>query len=516
LVHCHAGCPQETVLDALRARGLWHDRPPASKPKGALLDVVAFVQRYVVLPSQHAAVAIAVWVAHTWAIDAFETTPYLLVRSPEKRSGKTRLLEILELLTPRPWHVVQPSGAVLFRKISKDHPTLLLDEADTIFSGRGEQYEPLRALLNAGVRRGVVIPRCVGDGTKQQLVDFEVFCPKAVASIGSLPDTVEDRGISIRLDRATPDEQRRIRRLRFREAQAEAEPLRKALKEWATRALPALRDARPAIPEELDGRAADAWEPLLAVADQGGDGWSVLSWGAALALSTAQAREDESVRVRLLADIQRLFENQGADRLATTNIIGGLCENEGAPWGDWHGRPITPQAVARLLRSFGIRPSTIRTDSGTAKGYHRADFEGAWQRYLAPSLSRGSVAVTTSQPLIDAGFGAFSDPSPTAPVTDRKNPQTPDLDAVVTGVTDKTPPGGAASRTALPPFDDSDRRAVVLRMGEIMGWPEFAFNRGTCIAAGEEHWRAFAGTTSSEGITLALQALEALGGLGDG
>ncbi len=466
----------------------YHGRSPAPKPTGVLLDVVAFIQRYMVLPSQHAVVAIALWVGHTWVIDAFDTTPYLLVRSPEKRSGKTRLLEILELLTPRPWHVVQPSEAVLFRKISKDHPTLLLDEADTIFNGRGEQYEPLRALLNAGVRRGIVIPRCVGDGAKQQLVDFEVFCPKVVASIGCLPDTVEDRGISIRLDRATPDEQRRIHRLRFKEVQTEVGPLRKALEEWATQALPALRDARPAIPEELDGRAADAWEPLLAVADQGGGGWSVLAWGASLGLSTAEAREDESLRVRLLADIQCLFDDRGADRLATTDLIAGLCENESAPWGDWHGRPITPQALARLVRPFGIRPSTIRTGSVTAKGYYRADFEGAWQRYLSPSLSNGSVAVTTSQSLMDAGFGAISAPSRTAYVTGTKEQRTLDLDGVVTGVTDKTPPGGIAGRIALPPFGDSDRRAVVLRMGEILGWPKFDFNGGTPIAAGEKNW----------------------------
>lgn len=167
LVHCFAGCTQEAVIGALRVRRLWSGRPLAPRPKGLLEEVCRFIERYVVLPSDHAVIAVALWVLHTWVVDAFDVTPYLIVKSAEKRSGKTQLLEVLGLLTPSPWHVVQPTEAVLFRKIHKDHPALLLDEADTIFNSRGERYELLRAVLNAGFRRGATVPRCVGEGAKQ-------------------------------------------------------------------------------------------------------------------------------------------------------------------------------------------------------------------------------------------------------------------------------------------------------------------------------------------------------------
>src|SRR4029077_2436390 len=95
------------------------------RPLAALLDeTYAFVRQYVVMSAAQAA-AVTLWVAHTHALDAFETTPLLAVTSPEKRCGKTRLFDVLELVVARPWRVVMPSEAVLFRKIEATTPTLL-------------------------------------------------------------------------------------------------------------------------------------------------------------------------------------------------------------------------------------------------------------------------------------------------------------------------------------------------------------------------------------------------------
>jgi hypothetical protein len=134
---------------------------------------------------------IALWITHTWILDAFDYTPYLDIRSPEKRCGKTKLLDCLELLVGKPWRAVSPSEAVLYRKIESDQPTLLLDEVDTVFSGtKNEHKEPLRALLNAGFERKAKVPRCVGQGSNYRVQEFTVFCAKAFAGIGQLPDTV--------------------------------------------------------------------------------------------------------------------------------------------------------------------------------------------------------------------------------------------------------------------------------------------------------------------------------------
>jgi hypothetical protein len=78
---------------------------------GALLDEVhAFLCGYVVFPSAAAAVAATLWAAHTHLVGQFESTPRLALLSPEKQCGKSRTLELLELLcaAPRPCRTHRP------------------------------------------------------------------------------------------------------------------------------------------------------------------------------------------------------------------------------------------------------------------------------------------------------------------------------------------------------------------------------------------------------------------------
>src|SRR5215471_11915384 len=114
-----------------------------------VLDSISkFLERYVVFSSPAQPTAIALWVTHTWALDAFDYTPYLRVDSPEKQCGKSRLLDCLDLITPKAWRTISPSEAVLFREIDRERPTLLLDETDTLFcNGKDDRAESLRALL---------------------------------------------------------------------------------------------------------------------------------------------------------------------------------------------------------------------------------------------------------------------------------------------------------------------------------------------------------------------------------
>jgi hypothetical protein len=237
---------------------------------GALIldDVVRFLRRFVVL-SESQADAIALWIVHTYAIEAADTTPYLSVVSAEKRSGKTRLLEVLELLVCSPLPTANISDAALFRAIAELSPTLLFDEVDAIFGAKAREREDLRGLLNAGYRRGALARR-MGGPRMTTLEAFPVFCPKALAGIGDLPDTITDRAIRIQLERKTRDE--RIERFRRREVEAEAELLRMRLADWLEPQVDELQAARPQLPDELDDRAQDIWEPLLAIADLAASG----------------------------------------------------------------------------------------------------------------------------------------------------------------------------------------------------------------------------------------------------
>jgi hypothetical protein len=120
----------------LPSRAPTKPKPPEGPllPTGGLLDAVAReLDRYVRLPSRKAALAIALWVLHTWALDAAHATPYLVIQSPTPRAGKTRLEETLELLVRWPWRISATSESAMFRKIAADRPTLILDEVDAIF-----------------------------------------------------------------------------------------------------------------------------------------------------------------------------------------------------------------------------------------------------------------------------------------------------------------------------------------------------------------------------------------------
>ena len=217
----------------------------APRVDAALEDARAFITHYVVLTPEQAD-ACALWSCHTYALDAADITPYLNVSSPEKQSGKSLLLEVVGSIAHKPWFAVRPSEAVLFRKIEKDCPTLLLDEVDTIWSSQARsEDEGLRALLNAGFRRrGSTVPRCVGPSLK--LRDFRTFCPKALAGIGDLPDTIADRCIPIRMERKRRGDQ--VARWRWRDVEPHADEVRAKL-EGAVSALCAdLAEKVPDLP----------------------------------------------------------------------------------------------------------------------------------------------------------------------------------------------------------------------------------------------------------------------------
>jgi Protein of unknown function (DUF3631) len=378
----------------------------AERSEGAhLLDaLIVFARRYVVM-SDSQAVAVALWTVHTHALDGCEQSPLLAITSAEKRSGKTRLLDVLELLVSNPWRVITPSEAVVFRKIDADSPTLLLDEVDAIFNPKANgATEGLRALLNAGNRAGTMVPRCVGPS--QALTSFSVFCPKALAGIRDLPETISDRSIPIRLKRRAPSEP--VERFRRRDAEEQAESLGLWLRAWADHHLPALTEARPELPDDLNDRAQDAWEPLLAIADRAGGEWPKRARAAAVRLSADDATDDESAGVQLLHDINAVSTAQEEDRISSVGLAAELHEIEESPWGEWYGKPISAHGIAKLLRQFEIRPRTVRFDDGTtAKGYLFSQFADAFARYLPEKPSQRHNPLI--EPKTDDGESSVTD-----------------------------------------------------------------------------------------------------------
>jgi Protein of unknown function (DUF3631) len=345
----------------------------------------------VVLTNQQAN-ALALWTFHTWALDAAEVTPYVHVSSAEKRSGKTRLLEVLELVVRSPIASANISDAALFRAIEEWSPTLLFDEIDSIFGPKARDREDLRGLLNAGYRRGKPALR-VGGAKMTDLQSFSTFCPKVLSGIGKVPDTISDRAIVIVLKRRKSTEA--IERFRQRDAIEAAEPLRQSLESLSVHHVPELTEARPELPEALGDRARDSWEPLLAIAELAGEDWPQRARLAAVELSGDEDVDDDTLRVRLLADIRGTFACNG-NRLPTSELLGVLKTDDEAPWADWHGSGLSAKRLADLLRPYGIKSRSIRLEDGTTpKGYLLEQFEDVFERYLPVDASLSRHNATT-------------------------------------------------------------------------------------------------------------------------
>jgi hypothetical protein len=219
---------------------------------------------------------------------------------------------------------------------------------------------------------------------------FSTWCPMLLAGIGKVPDTVADRSISIEMVRKRADE--KVKRLRRSDGPELWDIGRKAAR-WVADNLNSLRLANPDTPEQLHDRAADAWSPLLAIADAAGGNWSRRARRAAVILTNAAAGGIETELETLLTDIKIAFDTKATDRLASEELVEFLRSLVDRPWPEFKNeKPITQAQLARLVKKFGVSSGSIRLNDGrTPKGYYRSSFEDAFERYLPPPLSRSAT-----------------------------------------------------------------------------------------------------------------------------
>ena len=349
-----------------------------------LLDAIdTLLDRFVAFPSEHERHAVAAWVLHTWTLDAFDSTPRLALLSPEKGSGKTRTLEVLELLVPNPHHTVNMSAAALFRVVgSETTATLLMDEADTYLGWKvAAQHEDIRGLVNAGHRRGAVTYRVsVEKGIEVQA--FPAYSAVALAGIGDLPDTIIDRSVVVPMQRRSPSEQ--VEAFRRRKVEPTTANLRDAIEVWSADQVDVLAELLDdlELPAGIEDRAADVWEPLIAIATLAGDPWEQRLTDAATTINNARQDRDPSLGMQLLRDIRQVFDDRQADRISSAQLAEALADIEGAPWADIRGNPIDANGIAKRLRAYSVRPAVHRFGDTTARGYLKEDFYDVWQRYL--------------------------------------------------------------------------------------------------------------------------------------
>ncbi|RIK92188.1 MAG: DNA primase [Proteobacteria bacterium] len=389
-------CNSSFELDSLDSY-LAAETLAAERPIGAQIldDVAAFLSRFVAYPSEAARNAHTLWIAHAHAMDAWESTPRIAFLSPEPGSGKTRALEITELLVPNAVEAVNVTPAYLFRKVGdvEMQPTILFDEIDTVFGPKAKDNEEIRGLLNAGHRRGAVAGRCVVKGKTVTTEEIPAYCAVALAGLGDLPDTILTRSICIRMRRRSPEEVVEPYRRRVHEDDGHA--IRDRLANWIAGITPNLADAWPTMPEGIQDRDADVWEPLLAIADAAGGEWPSVARCNAVTLVTDAKVATPSLGIKLLTDLKKIFE--GYQQLPTDTILERLNNMVESPWGDLKGRPLDSRGLARRLGKYHVKPKLIRIGEYVSRGYTAADLHDPWKRYVGVPTIEAVTSVTALQ-----------------------------------------------------------------------------------------------------------------------
>jgi hypothetical protein len=394
-----------------------------------LEDVEALLTRFVSFSANVQAAAVTLWVAHVYAVAAAPAAAYLRITSAVEESGKTTLLELLELLLgDRCLNLISATPAFVFRMRDKVGPVaLLLDEIDNTLKDRKDDgARDLLALVNGGYRRSAKVGRTVGRDHEGR--QFKAFGPAAIAGLGSLHPTTESRCIPIVLERKERGDGERFLSLMVED---EAHRIAERLDAWASEETSrSLRDARPEIPAELRDRHAEVWWSLFTIADRAGGDWPRRARAAALSLHANRDAEDSmSVGVLLLEHIRKVTTDHEVDRVSSAQLIRWLVELAEGPWPRWWGADVdrldhgdahaldkVAASLTAKLRPFRkregddvqpLKPHVLRLPDGTTpRGYLVSDFDDAFARHL--SLGGATRATRAT--------GLASDVAPVAPV----------------------------------------------------------------------------------------------------
>jgi hypothetical protein len=336
-------------------------------------DIAATLAKYVIADTA-TIYAATLWIAHTWLIDRLTVTPIANITAPEKRCGKSVLLDLLRHLSNKPLQTTNITPAALYRSVEKWSPTLLIDEVDSFLRANDET----RGIINSGFTRAMAyVIRCVGDDSEPKR--FSTWGAKALAGIGSLPDTIADRSIPFRLRRKMSSET--VSNLRHADP-LQWEQFRARLKRWTDDYSSAVIAARPQRLQGLNDRANDCWEPLFAIADAAGGDWPKRAREAALEIHAGE-EDTQSKGVELLANIKTIFVRQKSPNVLNAELLNALVEDPEWRWGTWnHGKPMAQRQLTALLKSFNVNNHSVRTERSSGRGYSRSDFEDAFVRYL--------------------------------------------------------------------------------------------------------------------------------------
>lgn len=340
----------------------------------AQLDgIEGFISARAILPDG-ASTAIALWCVATYGIGLFKIFPRLTIISPEKRCGKSTALDLVEAFSYKSLFTSNISAAGIFRLIDEHQPTLIIDEADTFATGGNKE---MTGIINSGhAKNRAHVSRCVGDSHKVQL--FSTWTPMALAAIGKLPSTIMDRSVVIPLRRKTTSET--VLRIEP-DLHSDAENVRRDLLKWMIDNQQAIKSNVIEPPSLGNDRAVDNWLPLFTIANQASPEWLVKCEAAYRVLNNYE--EEPLLSTQLLSDIQGILAAHSSNKISSADLVTKLTEFKDKPWCEIrHGGAISQNVLASMLKIYNIKPSVIRCNSNTLRGYELDQFKDAFDRYL--------------------------------------------------------------------------------------------------------------------------------------
>lgn len=368
-------------------------------PRDLLTSLEAYVNKYVTFTNPDYSFVSALWAAGTFLFprpvtDAegvtaipnvtFDAYPYLVVTADTKRSGKTRYSEVLSFLCARSRNYAGATAAAVFRSIRHECPTMFNDEVEGM---AGERADTMRQILNAGYRRGQTIPRASAlDETG--IEEWPVYCPKVFILIGDVYDTLRDRSILIRMQRAEA-----AARFVYSQAQAEGHALRADLEKLCAKSA---KDIGAAYTSHkglafLQDRDEEIWLPLFAICEVLAPSRVVELQRVAVDMATEktsparryvnlqgaeQAAEDDEYSRRLLQNVADVY-TKGERAVFTRDLLPRLHELVTGPWRKFRGTGLTAIDLANMLSRFGLEPKLVKIKGTVARGYQRAEVERA-------------------------------------------------------------------------------------------------------------------------------------------
>lgn len=378
--------------------------PKKINPSELLDEIFCELNKYVSFCSEHQPVALALWVLHTYTIEAAYITPTIFVTSAEMRSGKSTLLIILSKTSFNGLHASSVTESTIFRLCDKYRVTMFFDEGDTYDL---ENKPTLRGVMNAGHSKDTAgVFRTNPDTLEPER--FNAFGAKCIAAIKGLPSTIEDRAIIIQMKRKPTGIKKEKLRLIDETIRLRLHNIQRKCVKFANDFLDKIKKRDPSLPEELNDRAADNWYSLFQIAEVAGESWANKALQAALQLSGIQ-QESKTLGIELLEDISNLFDGKfkDIDEIATADLMAALCEDDEAPWGTYNSKrqdqKINAKQLAKLLAPYGIK-SKSNIGQNKLKGYSKASFQDALSRYLhSEPVDFNATSATSSQTTADAG-----------------------------------------------------------------------------------------------------------------